>query len=196
MSKINCCLWDQISPVVWQNLLLLACHLFPCYCRAVAAGPVSPVSHFPSFMAPLALPISAIALSTPTQGRQAHTGDMLKLARSLQAVLGDLGACSHHKKLTPQITSKAVFSHVNHSFSLCSLNIHMKISILHANVWSVHIFFTWAPANLWEHRSGYAWVWLHHWLYFTVLGLNMLIFPEAVNFPFLATSVYKCMYST
>ena len=43
--------------------------------RAVAAGPVSPVSTgplFPSLVACLALPISAIAWRTPTQHSEAH----------------------------------------------------------------------------------------------------------------------------
>ena len=45
------------------------------YYRAVAAGPISPVSTgplFPLLVACLAMPISAIAWRTPTQHREAH----------------------------------------------------------------------------------------------------------------------------
>ena len=67
----------------------LSCpHLYGVCYRAVAAGPVSPVSTgplFPSPVACLALPISAIVWRTPTQRPEAHRYQ-LKLARWLRTV--------------------------------------------------------------------------------------------------------------
>ena len=57
--------------------------------RVVATSSVSPVSTgqlFPSLVACLELPISAIAHQTPMQGPPKHTSDMLKLERWLQTV--------------------------------------------------------------------------------------------------------------
>ena len=64
--------WIDIKPVAvssgWKPLR--------CYYRAVAASQVSPVSTgplFPSLMACLVSPISAIAWQTPIQGPHAHS---------------------------------------------------------------------------------------------------------------------------
>ena len=56
------------------HALPLAAYLYALF-RAIAAGPVSPVSTgplFPSLVACLALPISAIAWQTPTQRPEVH----------------------------------------------------------------------------------------------------------------------------
>ena len=78
-----------------------------CY-RAVAAGPVSPVSTgplFPSLVACLALPISAIAWRTPTNAPK-HIGTMLKCARWLRTVQPNCSAslpttfCSYKRMIS------------------------------------------------------------------------------------------------